>query len=117
MKNQDSKNSKNDKRRVFWQVHLDAWRDTGLTQAAYCRKNNLRANQFTYWKKQISQPDLPVKFVQVPEANLKTVDSIFLNEISAPCLRLCVSSRFTIEIPDGFSPETLTKTLMVLQEV
>ncbi|MFK5951978.1 MAG: IS66 family insertion sequence element accessory protein TnpB, partial [Desulfobacterium sp.] len=67
MKNQDFKNSKNDKRRAFWQVHLDAWTDTELSQSAYCRKNNLRANQFTYWKKKNLQQDLPVEFVQVPE--------------------------------------------------
>ena len=116
MINQDPKNCKNDKPRVFWQFHITAWADTKLSQAAYCRQNNLRPNQFTYWKKQLLEKNLPVEFVQVPETTLKTVENNFFRDANAPCLRLCVSSGFAIDIPDGFSPDTLARTLMVLKE-
>ncbi len=117
MNNQKIENCPTDERRAFWQFHLKEWQNTELSQAAYCRQHNLRTNQFTYWKKKLFQNDLPVEFVQLSETILHPADNDYLNETTASCLRLSVSSRFTIEIPDGFSPTTLAKTLMVLQEV
>ena len=34
----------------IWFKHIDAWKQTGISQAEYCRKHNLRPNQFWYWK-------------------------------------------------------------------
>ena len=31
----------------IWQQH---WQSSGLTQKAYCRKNNLSHRQFLYWR-------------------------------------------------------------------
>ena len=42
-------------RRQFWQSHLDAWALTGLSQAEYCRQNNLKTHRFTYWKRKYKQ--------------------------------------------------------------
>ncbi|WP_420820621.1 IS66 family insertion sequence element accessory protein TnpA, partial [Serratia microhaemolytica] len=32
------------------QQHLDNWRNSGLSQSAYCRENNLKLATFHYWK-------------------------------------------------------------------
>ena len=36
-----------------WLEHLEAWKQTDLTQADYCRMHGLRANQFWYWKSKL----------------------------------------------------------------
>ncbi|WP_024608490.1 hypothetical protein [Pseudoalteromonas sp. TAB23] len=33
-----------------WQHHIDAWQQTGGSQAHYCRTHELDQNQFSYWK-------------------------------------------------------------------
>ena len=35
----------------FWKPHLTGWRDSGLSQAAYCRQHGLSLKCFTYWRR------------------------------------------------------------------
>ncbi len=35
---------------AFWRRHLVAWRDSGLSQAAYCRRHGLSLACFGYWR-------------------------------------------------------------------
>ncbi|MFS1440738.1 MULTISPECIES: hypothetical protein [unclassified Vibrio] len=34
-----------------WQQHIDAWQQTKLTQAQYCRSHQIDQSQFSYWKR------------------------------------------------------------------
>ena len=52
-------------RRQLWQTHIEAWPLTGLSQAEYCRQNNLKATRFTYWKRKFQKESLPVEFVRI----------------------------------------------------
>ncbi len=100
----------NKKRSQFWKNHLKKWSQTGHTQNAYCRNNNLRPNQFTYWKNKFKRQNLPVEFIQVDSHQFENViDSHFSNT-----LRLNIKSDFQIEIPDGFSQATLEQVLQVV---
>ncbi|MEZ9936257.1 IS66 family insertion sequence element accessory protein TnpA [Vibrio breoganii] len=36
-----------------WQHHIDAWQQTQLSQAQYCRSHQLDQSQFSYWKRKI----------------------------------------------------------------
>ena len=38
----------------FWQGHLQRWRQSGLSQAQYCRQQQLSAAAFRWWKRQRS---------------------------------------------------------------
>ena len=40
----------------FWEDHVQAWEHSGLTQAEYCRQNNLKNHRWWYWRKRISHP-------------------------------------------------------------
>lgn len=47
-----------------WQQHIDAWQDSGLSQAAWCRQNGVVVSQFGYWKKKLlieGTPSAPSK--------------------------------------------------------
>jgi hypothetical protein len=34
-----------------WRQHIEDWRNSGLSQQAFCRDRNLSFNQFHYWRK------------------------------------------------------------------
>ena len=37
----------------WWEPHLAAWRDSGLSQAAYCRRHGLSLPCFGYWRSKL----------------------------------------------------------------
>jgi hypothetical protein len=37
-----------------WSNHIEAQRQSGLTQNAYCRQHGLKSNQFCCWKKKLA---------------------------------------------------------------
>lgn len=114
MADQLQKQNSYQKRRQLWKTHIEAWPLTGLSQAEYCRQNNLKTNRFTYWKRKFEKESLPVKFVQISAESAKP-DHLFYNDEAS--LRLTVGSQFTIEIQDGFTPITLKQVLLTLKEV
>jgi hypothetical protein len=48
-------------RAAFWQEHLRAWSESGLTQADYCRQHELSAAAFGWWKRQLQGKPKPRK--------------------------------------------------------
>lgn len=36
---------------AFWKPHVEGWRDSGLSQAAYCRQRGLDLRRFGYWRR------------------------------------------------------------------
>ena len=57
-----------DRRRQF-QEHIRRWRSSGLTQAEYCRRNELKWSTFHYWRKRLQDTATAVTLVQVPVSN------------------------------------------------
>ena len=49
----------------FWEQHLGRWQQSGLSQRAYCRQNELKAHQFYYWRRRILKPRPDVSFLPV----------------------------------------------------
>lgn len=99
--------------RKFYQHHVNAWKESNLSQAKYCRENDLIRHRFGYWKRKLINEEQPVEFVMLP-ANLPGVIPFSHDEKESP-LRLMVGSQVSLEIPNKFSPETLEKVLQVLQ--
>ncbi|HEV7775842.1 MAG TPA: IS66 family insertion sequence element accessory protein TnpB [Luteibacter sp.] len=40
---------------AFWRRHLAAWRDSGLSQAAYCRQMDVSLSSFGYWRGKLGE--------------------------------------------------------------
>jgi len=58
-----------------WRRHLAAWAASGLSQAAYCRRERLTANDFSWWKREVARRDrgaapafVPVRVTPAPTA-------------------------------------------------
>ncbi|MBC2705481.1 IS66 family insertion sequence element accessory protein TnpB [Desulfobacula sp.] len=99
-----SRQNQRTKKQKYWQRHIEKWSQSGLSQTAYCREYKLKTKSFTYFKSRLKKKNLPVQFVQVP-----------VEPVRAPSfLKLNIGSSFQIDIPDGFSQNTLTQVLQVL---
>jgi hypothetical protein len=89
--------------------------ESGLSQAEFCRQNNLKPRQFLYWKKRIlgtATPTTPLTFAELPLGKiLQTQDRSPLSP-----LRLDLHSRYRIEIDRGFDPVILLTLIRVLDQ-
>ena len=47
------------KKRAYWKQHIDAWEHSGESQAAYCRRHQLKVHQMIYWR-QVFSDDHPL---------------------------------------------------------
>ncbi|WP_419605831.1 IS66 family insertion sequence element accessory protein TnpA [Thiolapillus sp.] len=43
----------------FWQLHIAAWQQSGLTQKAYCEHQELRYSTFGYWVRKLRRAAKP----------------------------------------------------------
>lgn len=46
-------------RRASWIAHVKSWRDSGLTQADYCRRHALNCKTFAAWLKRCNTSAMP----------------------------------------------------------
>jgi hypothetical protein len=110
MKNKQIK-SKEEKRR-YWQGHIEFWQQSGLNQAEYCRRNSLPIKSFGYWKRRNSRSS---------RGQLNFFPLVLSNPVVRPghtSLQLMLQEkRFTIEIKEDFSPTTLKKLILSLEEL
>ena len=100
----------------FWAPHIREWKSSGLSQAKYCKKNNLILRRFNYWKCKIDKnPEKSIELVQVKSASVK-IPTIPTHDQANTQLKLKIKNVFEIEIADGFSQNTLRQVISVLGE-
>jgi hypothetical protein len=101
-------------KRRYWKDQLEKWKGGGLTQAQYCRENNLSVHCFLYWRKRI----LPAKPPQV-----SLVELPIPRPVSGPlpphgvAISLVVDGHYRIEIDKGFDPATLDQVIRILSRL
>ncbi len=96
--------------RRFWQAHIKAFKQSGFNRSEYCRRQDLSYHAMTYWlrKQQKGGTDSTtlLNLVQVP---------ISQDNQLMPSIRLCVGSRYLIELGQDFSDTVLARVLAVLE--
>ena len=102
-------NTPEDRRRQF-EEHIRRWRSSGLTQAEYCRRNELKWSTFHYWRKRLQDTATAVTLVQVPVSNNLSCQA---NQE----LILILGDRYRVEIGDNFNPSTLAKLVDTLERL
>jgi len=107
---QISRNEQLEQKRTFWKQHIDSWQETGLTQAEYCRRHNLKHHQLVYWKKRILKTETGVSFVGL---KLENFVDIACQPDRAP-LSLVIDNHFKIEIRAGFDAQLLRQLIFAL---
>lgn len=43
----------------YWHAHFESWENSGLSQAEYCRRHDLKYSLFHYWKRKLRKPSHP----------------------------------------------------------
>jgi len=122
----DGTTTKNTSRRPFWEKHLRAWAQSGLTQADYCRQHQLSAPAFGWWKRQLqgkprsrkrppaakqSEPrdKTPVRFVEVQRrSDVDAADSPVVYDVL-----LCRGR--AIRVGHEFDPEVLKRLIATVE--
>jgi len=59
-----SKHFQNKARREWWSIHIEAWRRSGLSRKAYCRRHRLDNGTFTRWLNVLAGEEAARKLVE-----------------------------------------------------
>ena len=108
---QISKAEQLEQKHTYWRQHIDSWQETGLTQAEYCRRHNLKHHQLVYWKKRFSKTQTGVSFVPLKLEDLLDIPA---QPDRAP-LCLIIDNHCKVEIRAGFDPQLLRQLIVALR--
>ncbi len=102
-----------EQKRSYWKQHIDSWQQTGLTQAEYCRKHNLKHHQLVYWRKRFLKTETDVSFVPIKLEDLLDLSA----RQHRASLILVINNQFKIEIKAGFDAQLLRQVIIALRGV
>ena len=122
----DGTKKKTTSRKPFWQEHLRAWSQSGLTQADYCRQHQLSAPAFGWWKRQLEGKPRPrkrspaakqtergdrpdVRFVEVQRASAVDAGG------SPAVYEVLLSRGRAIRVGHAFDPEVLKRLIATVE--
>ena len=113
-KNKSTRQMAREEKRCFWHNHIQGWRESGLNQIDYCRRQGLKRDQFTYWKGRLAQDSSSISLAPVAmKVNLQPSSQ----PITPKPLVVVVDSRFRIEVSGDFESKTLVKLVSALRQV
>jgi transposase-like protein len=97
-----------------WQQHVEAWRESGLSQADYCRQHGLNHKTFSVWTRRVQHDlslnkDVSLELISVQVASSAPVAA---TEASAIILRLTNDTQ--LELSSAVSPRWLAELLQCL---
>ncbi len=126
MANTDGTTKKKTSRKPFWQQHLRAWSESGLTQADYCRQHQLSAAAFGWWKRQLEgKPKARKKSPaakQSERGDLATVRFVEVQHRSAidpgsnsAVYEVLLSRGRAIRVDHEFDPEVLKRLIATVE--
>ena len=94
-------------KRQFWENHIQAWQESGMTQAGYCRQKNLKNHRWWYWRKRISfSRDTDVTFVPLRFSSSK---------VSRSGISVVTPNGYRIEIDNGYDISKLRQLIAVVR--
>lgn len=104
------KNSRSKKKsKSYWQPHVEAQSQSGLTQREYCRQNNISYWSFNSWKRKLEK--------ETNEFHEISPDRIPDLSTDEKQIQITLKNQHIISIPNGFSKDTLRDILTVLGEL
>lgn len=107
----------------FWQRHLQQWRQSGLSQAQYCRRHHFSAPAFGWWKGQLSATRIPAGLEAAKDPAVHKKGSFVEltlggREIAAAgdvVYEIVLSRQRCLRLSPGFEPERVRQLLELLE--
>ena len=104
--------SKRETNRQRWRERINTWKDSDLSQKAFCEAHHLSVASFRRWLQIFKAEDRdagvgarePIRFLPVK-----------LHEPASCNLTLCICNDLRVEIAPGFSPQLLRQVIQVLR--
>lgn len=94
-------------KREHWQGVIDAWEESGMSKAAFCRERQIPAWKFYYWYRQLV----------VAEPAAATAGFAEVTEVSGSGVRLHLGCGLQLEVEPGFDAVTLKQVLAVATDL
>ena len=110
-----SKEAGEARKKTYWHEHIKAWKQSGLSQANFCKVRSLALSTFQYWRRKIgpSGNDSPRFYPLAVVPSLEALD-----KSSPGILRVILGDRrFVLEIGEDFSETTLKKLIVALEQL
>ena len=80
-----------------WERIVKRWRESGLSQAAFCRQESIALSTFQYRKALLAKGDKKERFVEVGSEPSDSIEVVFPNGVKV-CLPLEVASERVAEL-------------------
>ncbi len=94
-----------------WKQHIESWKNSGLTQVAYCNEQCLNLPAFQYWKRKFDLLEKPQTLLPVTITN-----DLSRNKPSCSSgISLCIKERFVLHLENEFNSATLSKLIDMLE--
>ena len=94
--------------KVQWQQRLQSWRKSGLNQTQWCKQNNIKPNQFCYWKQKLAGTSTSQK-------NDKSVSGFVPVALAPePQTRQVEPTPFSISLPNGVRISDIDRSNLAL---
>jgi hypothetical protein len=100
-----------EQKRSYWKQQIEQWQQSGLTQAEYCRRNNLKHHQLAYWKKRCLKTQSAVSFAAVQLEDLLDIPAA----ADQASLAVVIDNPFKVEVTAGFDPQLLRQVIIALR--
>jgi hypothetical protein len=90
----------------YWRDHVEGWRQSGLSQIAYCGFHGLHIKSFRRWRIKLQQASAPVPGLTLVPVNVSA-------PVSEPMIRLHSPGGWRIELPTA-NPVWLVELIVQL---
>ncbi len=98
----------------YWQAHIKALSESGLSRAEYCRRQELSYHALVYWQRKFAKKaPQAIKLVPVTVPQVSAVGAG--NRTGDAGLKILLPGKLTISVGDNFSPATLVRLLNILE--
>ena len=100
--------TKREANRQHWFDRIETWKQSGLTQKAFCEQQQLRLGSFQRWRGIFMRGERP------EASSAVSFLPVNVTAASASSLALRIDDHLRIEIPAGFDPVTLKQVVQAL---
>ena len=99
------------KRQRLWSDRITSWKQSGLSQRAYCEQHQLALGTFAYWRGRLK------KLEGGDHTGTPRFLPVTLKQSSNASLTLLINGRHHLEIKPDFDPDLLSKVVRAVQQV